>query len=357
MASRRVMRSAAFSALFLRSSLRWSSAAFGCPDGLGRTPSTDTPAGAAPDGALGGSTVSPHSGAFLFVARFAPVCSVTAGCISSFFFCTQWVTVVKKMMDQQVRNLRKSTTKMIADLNLTVEDQFNMAFMVGILNDDNTISFDENEDGSCTFLQRMHNLYELTLRMMHKASTVRTPSVDLSVLNGVSELNELADEIERSGGTFLTVACVWFFLIVKTYGFINRHPTGKEPPIAIASSDAQRSLFAQLCNELVEFHKEATTTGTAFKLPGIKETGDAAAATTTTTTTWQGMTFPCSPAEAKQHTSSMLERLQKGYNFVDGGQQTLYSRPSTDAKFGEGFYFSEEVKKGGSSQEDAVDLC
>jgi hypothetical protein len=58
-------------------------------------------------------------------------------------------------------------------------------------------------------------------------------------------------------------------------------------------------LFAQLFNELVEFHTEATTTGT-FKLPGIKETGDAAAAAATTTTTWQGMTFPCSPAVAKQ---------------------------------------------------------
>jgi hypothetical protein len=238
----------------------------------------------------------------------------------------------------------------------TLEAQFDMAFMVCILNEDNTISFDENDDGTCTFLERVHSLYELTLRVMQKSSTLRTPTVDLSVLNGVSELNELADEIERSGGTFLTVACVWFFLIVKAYGFINRHPTGKEPPIAIASSDAQRSLYAQLCNELVEFHTEATTTGTAFKLPGIKETGDAAAAATTTTTTWQGMTFPCSPAVAKQYTSNMLERLQKGYNFVDGGQQTLYSRPSTDAKFGEGFYFSEEVKKGGSSQEDAVDL-
>ena len=52
----------------------------------------------------------------------------------------------------------------------------------------------------------------------------------------------------------------------------------------------------------------------------------------------------------------MLQRLQKGYDFVDGGQETLYSRPSTDAKLGEGFYFSEEVKKGGSSQEDAADL-
>ena len=138
------------------------------------------------------------------------------------------------MMDQQVRNLRKAFAKMIADLNLTVEDQFDMAFMVDIINDDNTISFDENDDGTCTFLQRMHNLYELTLRMMHKASTVRTPSVDLSVLNGVSELNQLADEIERSGGTFLTVACVWFFLIVKTYGFIHRHPTGKEHAVDLS---------------------------------------------------------------------------------------------------------------------------
>ena len=64
------------------------------------------------------------------------------------------------------------------------------------------------------------------------------------------------------------------------------------------------------------------------------------------------MLASCGEAE----TSKMLQRLQKGYNFVDGGQETLYSRPSTDAKLGEGFYFSEEVKKGGSSQEDAVDL-
>ena len=63
---------------------------------------------------------------------------------------------MKKMMDQQVRNLRKASAKMIADLNLTMEEQFDMAFMVDILNDDNTISFDENDDGTCTFLQRMH---------------------------------------------------------------------------------------------------------------------------------------------------------------------------------------------------------
>ena len=264
-------------------------------------------------------------------------------------------------MDQQSRNQRKAFAKLVKNLNLSKEELYDMAFLVGILNEDNMVQFTAGDDGQCTFLSHLHSLYELTLRLMSKSSSVRTPPVDLSLLNECTDV-ELAQEIQRSGGSFLTVACVWLFLIVKAHGFVSRDPTGKEPPLAIASSDAQRSLFAQLCNELLKFHTEAPA-GT-FRLPGIKETGDAAAAaaaTTTTipmtmptTTTWQGLTFPCSPAAAKEYTSTMLERLKKGYNFVGGG--TLYSRPSTDEELAEGFFFAEEVKKGGSSQDDALDL-
>ena len=259
-------------------------------------------------------------------------------------------------MDQQSRNQRKAFAKLVKNLNLSKEKLYDMAFLVGMLDEDNMVQFTAGDDGQYTFLSRLHSLYELTLRLMSKSSSVRTPPVDLSLLNECTDVDQLAQEIERSGGSFLTVACVWLFLIVKAHGFVSRDPTGKEPPLAIASSDAQRSLFAQLCNELLKFHTEAPA-GT-FRLPGIKETGDAAVATTTTmpmttptTTTWQGLTFPCSPAAAKEYTSTMLERLKKGYNFVGG----LYIRPS-DEGLAEGFFFAEEVKKGGSSQDDALDV-
>ena len=135
-------------------------------------------------------------------------------------------------MDQQGRNLRKAFAKYMKDLDLPKRELHNMAFLVGILNEENKVQFTAGDDGQCTFLSRLHSLYELTLRLMSKSSSVRTPPVDLSLLNECTDVDQVAQEIQRSGGSFLTVACVWLFPIVKAHGFVSRDPTGKEPPLA-----------------------------------------------------------------------------------------------------------------------------
>ena len=130
-------------------------------------------------------------------------------------------------MDQQSRNQRKAFAKLVKGLNLSKEELYDMAFLVGILNEDNMVQFTAGDDGQCTFLSRLHSLYELTLLLMSKSSSVRTPPVDLSLLNECTDVDQLAQEIQRSGGNFLTVACVWLFLIVKAHGFVSRDRRGR----------------------------------------------------------------------------------------------------------------------------------